>query len=115
MVSTTVPRPTIGQLNCLHEGTGVKKLMGLWHLVFDPKKHCRMYVHGTYIKPAIYCTWVVWWDDGYNWIKYICQGKDSQKDKLSGKFSKNIKNGSTILLLLSLCETIFHIRMTMIR
>ena len=66
-VSTAAPRPTNGRLNRLHEGTRVKKMMGSWHPIFDPKKHRGKYLHGTCVKTTGYRSWIVWWDDGYNW------------------------------------------------
>ena len=65
--ASTTSRPTNGRLNRLNEGTRVKKMMGSWHPVFDPKKHCGKYLHGTCVKTTGYRSWVVWWDDGYNW------------------------------------------------
>ena len=56
-----------GQFNPLNEGTRVKKLMGLWHLVFDPKNYCGKYVHRTCIKSGGCHTWIIWWFNGYHW------------------------------------------------
>ena len=93
-VATTASRPTNGRSNRLNEGTRVKKMMGSWHPVFDPKKHRGKYLHGTCVRTTGYRSWVIWWDDGFNWneSKYTADTYNSssliiEEDDVHGPYS----------------------------
>ena len=69
-------------------------MMGSWHPVFNLKKYCGKNLHRACVKTTGYCSWVVWWGDGYNWNekeytadKYNSSSLIIEEDDVHGPYS----------------------------